>query len=242
MYLIDALSVLFRRWYVVLAGVVLMAAGAAAVFAYVPTAYQSSGQMLLLLPPGASGTDKPVNPYLNLQSGLTTSASLVSGAVSTKDVRRELADQGFDAEYAVAVVPGTGPLMTITAKDQDPELTVATRDAVMSWIDEELARIQEEVDVPRDQFIRATRSSVSSGAEVLPGSKLRALVGLAVLVGILTLAATFMLDRLLLRRAAGSAAAIGEGDDEDEDDETVDAPVPLKRSPPALRRRGGTGG
>jgi capsular polysaccharide biosynthesis protein len=202
MYLIDALSVLLRRWYVVLVGALLMLGGAAAVFAVVPTTYQSSGQMLLLLPPGASGTDKPVNPYLNLQSGLTTAASLVSGAVSTKDVQRELTEKGFDAEYAVAVVPGTGPLITVTAKDIDPELAVETRDAVMSWIDAEMAAIQQEVDVPRDQYIRATRSSVSSGAEVLPGSKLRALVGVAVLGGVLTLAMTFLVDRLLVRRAA----------------------------------------
>ena len=207
MYMIDALSVLARRWYVVLAGVAVLAGGAAAVVAYVPTSYQSSGQMLFLLPPGASGTEKPVNPYLNLQDGLTTAASLVSGAASTKDVEMEMKEQGFDAEYAVAVVPGTGPLITITAKDSNAALATSTRDAMMAWIDVELQRIQEEVDVPQAQYISATRSSVSSTAEALPGSKIRALAALGAVVGLLTLALTFGLDRMLLRRASRRAAS-----------------------------------
>ena len=202
MYLVDALTVMARRWYVVLAGVLVLGGGAAAVVAYVPTTYQSSGQMVLLLPPQASGTEKPVNPYLNLQTGLTTAASLVSGAASTKDVEKEMEEAGFDSEYAVAVVPGTGPLISVTAKDSDGAAATATRDAVMAWIDQELLRIQDEVRTPRSQYISATRSSVSRTPEALPGSKLRALAALGAVVGLLTLALTFGIDRVLLRRVA----------------------------------------
>jgi hypothetical protein len=202
MYLVDALTVLLRRWYVVLAGVLVLAGGGAAVVAYVPTTYQSSGQMVLLLPPAASGTETPVNPYLNLQTGLTTAASLVSGAASTKDAEEEMKDAGFDAEYAVAVVPGTGPLISVTAKDSDGAEATATRDEMMAWIDRELLRLQDEVGVPRAQYISATRSSVSRTAEALPGSKLRALAALGAVVGLLTLVLTFGIDRLLLRRKA----------------------------------------
>ncbi|MET0523634.1 MAG: hypothetical protein ABWZ91_02465 [Nocardioides sp.] len=223
----DAVAVLLRRWYVLGVGALFLAAGAWAVFTYVPTTYQASGQMIFLLPPSASGTDKPINPYLNMQSGLTTAASIVSGAAATKDVQRALAEDGFDAEYAVAVIPGTGPLMTITSKAKDPAEAVATRNAVMAWIDGEVGQIQADVDVPRDQFIQATRSSVSSGAEVLPGSKLRALVGVGVLVGILTLVATFLLDRLLTKRTAKREAA-SDDDGDDADQGVAAAPVPLK--------------
>lgn len=252
MYLMDALTVLARRWYVVLVGMLVMAGGTAAVFAYVPTAYQSSGQMVLLLPPGASGTEEPVNPYLNLQTGLTTAASLVAGAASTKDVAKEMEALGMDAEYAVAVVPGTGPLITVTAKDSDPALATATRDAVMAWIDVELQRIQAEVDVPARQYISATRSSVSRTAEALPGSKLRALAALMAVVGLLTLAFTFGVDRLLLRRAARRAgapvpaarAAAGPEPDEEPDAEPDAGPHGLvlnfhpKRSPAPQQRVG----
>lgn len=202
MYLVDALSVLLRRWYIVLAGVLVLGGGVAAVVTYVPTTWQSSGQMLLLLPPQGSGTDEPVNPYLNLQAGLTTAASLVTGAVTAKDIEKEMEDAGFESEYAVAVVPGTGPLISVTTKDSDPDMATATREAVMAWIDSELLRIQEEVNVPKTQYMSATRSSVSRTAEALPGSKLRALAALFAVVALLTLVLTFGLDRLLLRRAA----------------------------------------
>jgi capsular polysaccharide biosynthesis protein len=207
MYLVDALTVLIRRWYIVLAGILVLAGGAAFVVTNVPTTYQSSGQMLLLLPPQAGGAKTPVNPYLNLQTGLTTAASLVAGAASTKDVEREMKEAGFDAEYAIALVPGTGPLLTVTAKDSDRELATATRNEMMSWVDRELRRMQDEAGVPQAQYISATRSSVSPTAEALPGSKMRALAALGAVVGLITLGLTFGIDRLLLRRSARRAAA-----------------------------------
>ena len=235
MYLVDALSVLGRRWYVVVVGMLALAGGAAVVVTYVPTVYQSSGQMLLLLPPEASGTEKPVNPYLNLQAGLTTAASLVSGAASTRDVEEEMKGLGMGAEYAVAVVPGTGPLVSVTAKDSDAAMATATRDAMMAWIDTELQRIQEEVDVPRAQYISATRSSVSLTAEALPGSKLRALAALGAVVGILTLALTFGLDRLLARRASSRAGRLvrhPEPNKHGSDGNVVPARAPLAEAGP----------
>lgn len=247
MYFIDAVSVLARRWYILLAGMLLMACGAVAVVLYVPTQYQASGQMVLLLPPGASGTGKPINPYLNLQAGLTTAASLVSGSASTKDVQRELKGQGFDSEYAVAVVPGTGPLITVSAKDTDPAVAVGTRDAVMAWVSQELGRIQDEVAVPESQYISATPSSVSRRAEALPGSKLRALAGVAALGAILTLGATFGLDRLLRRRSARrrpKEESTSSADDEASPlDRTSDGPVPIKRpaTPVAMKPANGSG-
>jgi hypothetical protein len=243
-YLVDALTVLVRRWYNVLAGVLVLAGGAAVVVKYVPTTYQASGQMVLLLPPGASGTERPISPWLNLQNGLTTAASLVSGAASTKDVEKEMKDQGHDADYAIAVVPGAGPVISITAKDSNPALATATRDALMAWVDRELRRIQDEVDVPQAQYISATRSSVSSTAEALPGSKLRALAALGAVVGLLTLALTFGIDRLLARRAARRASRrVADGSAEDASSGAIpleertgdDAPDPLDRDGLVLR-------
>ncbi|QSR32553.1 hypothetical protein CFI00_19060 [Nocardioides sp. S5] len=226
MYLVDALTVLVRRWYIVLAGVLVLAGGAAVVVKYVPTTYQASGQMVLLLPPGASGTGRPVSPWLNLQTGLTTAASLVSGSASTKDVEEAMKDQGHDAEYAIAVVPGAGPVISITAKDSDPALATATRDALMAWVDRELQRIQVEVDVPQAQYISATRSSVSSTAEALPGSKLRALAALGAVVGLLTLALTFGIDRLLSRRPARRAPRPDVDTEDDTGQDVTDGSMP----------------
>ena len=126
-------------------------------------------------------------------------------------------------------------MIGITAKDSDPAVATATRDAMMAWVDQELQRIQDEVDVPQAQYISATRSSVSRTAEALPGSKLRALAALAAVVGLLTLVLTFGLDRLLLRRASrrqGRESARALGDDTGADvrprfvDENEDSSTP----------------
>lgn len=200
MYFVDALRVLARRWVVVLVGVLCMAGGGVAVVRYVPTEYQASGQLILLLPPGVNRDLGPTNPYLNLPPELTTTASLLAGGIMTKDSMRAVAGDGYTSEYDVAVVPGAGPLLIITAKDTDPDEALATRDEVMTRLQQELAQIQADADVPDRQLISATPSSVGSSAEALPGSKIRALAGVLGAGVTLTLLAAFLIDRRKNRR------------------------------------------
>lgn len=205
MYFLDALKVLRRRWIVVMVGLLCMGGGAAAVLRYVPTEYTASGQLILLLPPTVNEDLPPVNPYLNLPPELTTTASLLAGNVMTRDAHRTIAEEGFEAEYDVAVVPGAGPVLIITTKDTDADQTLATRDAVMERLQADLAQIQTVAEVPRRQVITATESSVEEVPEPLPGSKIRALAGLVGVGGTLTLLAAFLLDRRRARSSSGSA-------------------------------------
>src|SRR3954471_4306565 len=124
---LDFLRVLARRWYVVVAGIFAMVLTAVAVIVWVPTQYQSSGQLLLLLPPTASGKSTPTNPYLNLADGLTTTASLVSSQVSSKETHRQVVSRGYTGEYSVSVLPDAGPLIVVTATDSDPAKALRTR-------------------------------------------------------------------------------------------------------------------
>ncbi len=207
MSFVDALNLLLRRWLVVIVGLLLLAVATLFVLDRVDTQHQASSQMLFLLPPEASGVETPSNPYLNLQDGLTTTASLVAGTVSSKDVQREMEAAGYDSEYSIALVPGAGPLLLITTTDTSPEIAVATRDELMARVDDELARIQGEAGVPERQWISASRSNVSRRAEVLPGSKMRALA--AVYGGglLLVLLSAFAVDQLLARRRRRKALA-----------------------------------
>ncbi|WP_122816527.1 hypothetical protein [Nocardioides pantholopis] len=220
MSLLNLLTVLARRWVVVLIGLALTAAGCYQVLQIVDTQYQASSQMVLLLPPEASGTESPTNPFLNVQSGQETVASLVAGNVATPDVRRALAKAGHTAEYDVAVLPGAGPILVITSNDDDPGNAVATRDAVMAEIDTQLAALQDRTQVPERQVLSGDRTAVSARAEALGGSRIRALAGAAAAGLLATLLATLLLDRVLTRRrpapeapeAPGEAGA-GEPDD-----------------------------
>ena len=186
---------------------------AVGVIGVVPTEYQATGQLILLLPADATGPTTPTNPYLNLPSELTTTASLLAGTLMTKDSERDLVAQGFKSEYDVAVVLGAGPLLIVTTRDTDQEQALATRDEVMGRLESELERIQAEVNVPERQLISASPSSVGSVAEALPGSKIRALAVVGGVGVTLILLIAFLRDRRVRRKAGADK------------DEQADAPA-----------------
>ncbi|WP_166389565.1 hypothetical protein [Nocardioides ochotonae] len=225
MSVVNLLRALARRWVVVLIGLALTAVGCFGVLQTVGTQYQASSQVVLLLPPEASGPATPSNPFLNLQAGQVTLASMLAGNVSTPDVARTLAGAGHDAEYDVAVLPGAGPIMQITTTSTDPAAAISTRDAVMKEIDTQLAQLQKRAEVPPRQLISGDRVAVSSGAEALGGSRIRAL-GAAAAVGLLaTLLLALGVDRLLGSRggpALGGARGARRGDGARDDDPAVD--------------------
>jgi hypothetical protein len=200
MYFMDAVNVLLRRWYVALIGLLLVAGGAAYTLKAVPTQYQASGEMLFLLPPDATGPKTPSNPYINLVPGLTTTAALLATEANTKDVAARFVEQGFTSEYSVALVPSTGPLLTISTTDTDPAAAVAMRDRVMTWLRDRLVQRQKAVSVPAEQTIYTEDTNVGKSAEPLPGKKIRAVGAVAGAGMLLTLLAAFVVDRLLSRR------------------------------------------
>lgn len=215
---LDALRVLGRRWYFVLIGLILMAGASGIAIKVVPTMYEASGNLLLLLPADATGKLTPTNPYLNLEPGLTSTASLIAGTISTKDTRRAMKQAGFGSKYSVALNPGAGPLLVISAEDTNPTAAIRTRDELVRRLDAELKRIQDDENVVPRQFIHSRPNSVSQQAQALPGSKIRALAGITGLGVTLTLLFTFLFDRFRLAHEAKAAA-------QQEPDE-VDDPTP----------------
>ena len=205
MYFSDAVSVLRKRWYVLLVGMGLVVGGVLAAFAYVPTQHQATAHVLLLLPTQSTGSNNPTNPYLNLQPGLVTSATLIAGDLSTNATARRLAGEGFVASFAIGVAPDTGPLLVVTVEDQDPVEAAATRDAVVELIQERLTLMQADMAVPRSQFIFARDNEPGTPAEVLPGSRIRAGAAIGGVGTALVVLAAFGVERLARRRRARRA-------------------------------------
>ena len=149
---------------------------------YVPAQYQASGNVLFLLP--AKTAAGPMNPYLNLQSGLSVAASLDGGVVTTPETQQEVVASGFTSQYAVAQSPTNGvPLLSVSAEDTDPGMAVKTVAEVIRRIESQLNQMQVDAGAPTGQFITIKEFSVTPTAQVLQGSKIRALgVALAVIV------------------------------------------------------------
>ncbi|GAA1822215.1 hypothetical protein ACFFOM_17215 [Microlunatus capsulatus] len=216
---IDALRVLLRRWRVMAVGAAVVLAAAAAAVALVPTQYQATGQLVMLLPPQATGAATPTNPYLNLEPGLTVTASLIASTLSTKDSARSLEAAGFTSDYAIGLSPDAGPVLVISTEDTDGAMAVRTRDEVIRRLQVELARIQSAVNAPQRQLIDARPNSAPSVAEPLPGSKIRALAVIGGVGVVTTLLVAFIRDR---RRP-------------EEDREEVRAAAPTPRATPRSR-------
>lgn len=199
MYLSDTLGVLLRRWLLVAVGFLLTGTAGFWVVGQVGSDFQASGQLVLLLPAEATG-NVPTNPYLNLQGGLSVVGALVATSVTTQAAQASFAAQGYTAEYDLALAPGTGPVMLVTAKSKDPGLAVSTRDAVMAQVQRALTDLQKDRGIPESQIITAQPSIVPPEADVLPGSRLRALVGTVGAGTLLVLVASFTFDRFLAGR------------------------------------------
>ena len=202
MYFSDAVRTTIRHWWIAVTGSVLVASGNFAVLNLVQTQHQATAQILLLPPSAPIQTGEPTNPYTNLPDGLTFTASLVAGSVATKDTERELKADGFDSEYVVSVVPGTGPLIVISVKDSDPEAVLKMRDRLMVEVETRVASIQAAEGVPDANQIGTRQFSVTERAEVLAGAKLRAIVLLSAVGMVATLLAIFGFDRAKAGRRA----------------------------------------
>ena len=201
----TSFGVIGRRWRVLLVGAVLTILGGLGCVFWVPTNYQAAGQLILLLPPQASGSSTPTNPYLNLEPGLTVAASLIASTVTTYEFEKAMENSGFTSKYSVALNPGAGPILEISAKDTDPAMAVRTRDEVITRLEVELARIQADAQAPERQLIHATTNSVPATADPLPGSKIRALAAIGGVGVTLTLIVAFARDRS--RRPASAIPA-----------------------------------
>ncbi|MFN0030064.1 MAG: hypothetical protein ACKV2O_23150 [Acidimicrobiales bacterium] len=191
-----------QRWYLVLLWAVALVLGVVAVFVAVPTRYQASGQLLILPPAQPLAEGERRNTYLFLPDGMVLTAILLANTVNTPGLARELTDDGFTSTYTVGVVPGSGPLITITAKDVDPVQALALRDEVLERLEAELSRIQTAEGVPSSQLMEPRRFATSSQAEELAGNRIRAIIAVVVAGSILAVLSIKAVDRRTGRRVA----------------------------------------
>lgn len=197
MYLSDALEVVVRRWIIVAIGLVATVGVVFHTLNTVGPDYQATSQVVLLTSGATAGT----NPYVDFPQGLDTTAAGLAASVTSRDTQASMAEQGLSAAYDVSIAPDAGPLLVITATDPDPATAIATRNAVMALMSTTLNRMQSDAGVPATLTVSVQPMTVSSSADVLPGSRLRAVVAVAAAGVLLVLFVTLLIDRLLLRRA-----------------------------------------
>lgn len=198
---VDVLRAIWRRWYVVLAGLLITAGLAFGAWRLVPPTYQAEGT-ILLLPSKSTVSQGGQNPFLNLDS-LTAPAALVIARLDGEAERSELAKTTPTAEYSVDTDPTMrGPTILVTVTDKTAKSTLRTLNSMLDNATSILSEIQREQDVPSDAVIGSMRLTVDTKATRVTSDTVRVIVATAVAGVIVTLALAVGIDAWLRRRAA----------------------------------------
>lgn len=182
-----------RRWYVLLPALLVTGLLVASAGRSVAPEYETTGAALLVQPSIVTG---PNNPYA-ASSGPEVLRIIVSGS----SVRSRLAAQGMDPSYELAVTNRT-PIFNVRVRSGDRERALATGEAVIDALRQELAYGQQQSGIPEEamatiQVIDAPDavSTVGGGA-----TRVKAVVAFLGLAASVALAVTFDDVLLLLSR------------------------------------------
>lgn len=234
----GTVRVLRRRWYIALPAVLLTGILALYVYATVPTRYESSG-VLVLTSPAAGGrytaNTKPedvvrVNPLLQFDGSLTTTAQILTQILGDPKTAEELAGKGSTSVYTANTGPVGGPLLFITTESDSAESAEGLVGKVLEKTVAELAAQQKALSAPEQTFITAQVLVKPTTASAKIGGKVRYVGAATVVLLLLTLASTFAADSIMVK-----AKRRKEGKDKDGKDpapsekDTTPAPLPPVR-------------
>ncbi|GAB2849465.1 YveK family protein [Lentzea nigeriaca] len=237
----GTVRVLRRRWYIALPAVLLTGVLALYVYITVPTRYESSG-VLVLTSPAAGGRysekTKPedvvkVNPLLQFDGSLTTTAQILTQVLGDPKTAAELAGKGSTATYTANTGPVGGPLLFISTEADSAEAAEGLVGKVLDKTVAELASQQKALNAPEQTFITAQILVKPTTASAKIGGKVRYVGAATVVLLLLTIASTFAADSILLkakRRKEGAAPS--------EKDAAAPPPTPPVRPQPQPQGNG----
>lgn len=223
----SALSLLLRRWLVVLVGAALTLGAAAYVYTSTAATYRATANLLLVLPNDAAGPDEVDrgNPFLYLPDELNVLARVVSSASVSRSFQDDMESRGLTSPYEVGLDPTT-PVINVGVEGPDPANVLATRNGVVKAIQRELRRVQKEEAVPARQLASVRVFAAENRAVRLGGTATRGVIAVIAAGGLITLLAAFGIDRILEARRGRSRRS------QEADASGPDAPaVPIKNEP-----------
>jgi capsular polysaccharide biosynthesis protein len=193
----ELLSILSRRWVVVVPLVVLTAFAALFAPRTVDPTYDATSSAILVGPSAGESWQKS-NPFLNV--GLATTAAALVVAADAPATRKAVGEAGNASDYKVAQAASRSPIVKVQASADTPKIAVATVNQVIDIMSRQLAQSQDAVEAPRNSRLTMQRLT----PEILPapvydGATRVRLVALAVGLGV-TITLALVLDGLARRR------------------------------------------
>ncbi|MCU1441887.1 MAG: hypothetical protein JWQ59_37 [Cryobacterium sp.] len=235
MDLVEILRAAGRRWYVLVAGILVTLGLALIVLRLVPVAYEVKSS-ILLLPPNSAVTATG-NPFLSL-GGLEIVSGVLAKSLTDSETVEGIVPPGSRAEYTVAEdVSVSGSVLEIAVSDDSARGAFAILNAVVDVASTRLEQLQDAVNASRESQVRLMVITNNNTAELNIAPLARALIVVVAAALVLTFLLAVSIDALARRRAARNNAPEKELVSKEDSGQSPVARAPRKpahRKAPAL--------
>ena len=210
MYLRNLRDSLRRRWYLVVAGLIIVTGLGTLTYLEVPPTYEASASVVLL--PPDSAVPEGGNPYLYL-GGLGQALDVLTRAIDADTTREALLGTDDSLDYTAAPDSTTaGPILLIEASGPTKATTLGVLNAVLDAVPATLGQLQDDLKVAPTAQILSSTLTVDEKATPVGKTRLRILIAVVVGVSAVLLLLIGAIDGLLLRlRPAGHKAPARRG-------------------------------
>lgn len=197
MFVRDLLVSCLRRWYFLVAGLLITGVATYFVFGMVTPSYEAKASVVLI-PPAVAVTVGD-NPYLYL-GGLEQALGVLQVKVSSPEVAAPLLNKFPDSTITVSKdVTTSGPIMAVAVSSDTPEQTMELLQSTMTLIPATLIALQKDLKVP----VLSVISSMPLSMDIEPSINSKKQVQMTAMAAFAGLAATLLitgfLDRLMSR-------------------------------------------
>lgn len=198
MYVRDLLLSLLRRWYIIVAGLLVTAALCGVAFIKIPLTYEATGSVLLLPPKSSVGSRG--NPYLYL-GGLAQAVEVLSARLNASTIRKPIEESHPDTTFDVGQdQTSTGPLLSVSVSSNSEAETLAVVKAVMAEVPRALTGMQDDLQIPEGSRIGSLILTDPTEATELSKTRSRGVIALAGVGVAGTVLLAGLLDGLLMAR------------------------------------------
>jgi uncharacterized protein involved in exopolysaccharide biosynthesis len=206
MYLSDLVRGLGRRWYVLVAGLIVTAAGAFAVFQAIPVRYEAAATMMLL-PPQKTLEVEGDNPYLVL-GGMGQALAVLTTRLNAPETQKALAGDTDALRYGASADTASGaPFLELTADAPTAGAALALLDKAEAEATTQLAGMQSELSIGASSVIGVMTVTSAAEATAVTTTRTQLTIAAAGVGLVATVAIAAALDGLLAARARRRAAA-----------------------------------
>lgn len=198
MYLSELLRSAGRRWYVLVAGLLLTAGFVILALRFIPVGYDVRSS-ILLLPPQIS-VEESGNPFLSL-GGLEVVAGVLTRSLTDTESVEMVAPAEGSATYTVEKdLQVSGSVLTVTASDTTEAGAFTTLNAVVDLASDRLMALQNDAGATPESQVQLMVITDNTDAKLDVASLARALIVVVAAGVVLTLLLAIFVDAVARRR------------------------------------------